>query len=84
MTESSPAHQQVRERTVSEGVVAAIAAREGIDPLDIDRPLHDAIDPDALNALFVSRRTKGYVTFTYFGYEVTIHNDGAIELELDA
>lgn len=63
-------------------VVKAISDAEGTDPAMLDRPLHDAIDPDALNALFVGKRgTDGTVTFYYHGYDVTVMRDGRVTLE---
>ena len=48
-------------------------------------PLYDAIDPDALDALFApqpdgSPRPIGQVCFQIAGYEVTVWSDGAIRL----
>lgn len=72
----------------SEGVVAAVSAASGAEPLeapdastpDVLDPLYSAIDPDALNSLFCTTdseesRTSCCVTFDYHGYEVTVHGD---------
>lgn len=37
-------------------------------------PLHEAIDPEALNNLFRDRK-NGEVTFTYMDYEIEINSD---------
>lgn len=72
--------------TLSTAVVKAIAEREGIDPLDMDPPLYDVIDPDALNALFAQpadvgdARLEG-VVFEYNGYEVEVTSDGDVHIE---
>lgn len=72
---------------VSIRVVEAVAEREGIDPLELSPPLHDAIDPTALDALFESTgsgpRTAGTVSFTYRGYRVHVESDGRITLETE-
>lgn len=81
MSELAPRLSQDCERTVSEEVVAAVAARERIDPFEIDQPLYDTIDPEALDALFHSHPTQGHVKFTYYGYKVTVHSDGEISLQ---
>lgn len=56
-------------------VLRAVAEREGSDPVDLPA-LYDAIDPDALDALFASTRTgtirSGSVSFEYAGYRVTV------------
>lgn len=65
-------------------VLEAVAAREERAPSALP-PLHRAIDPDALDALFAPRiddtaRPGGRVTFPYAGYTVVITADGQVEL----
>lgn len=43
-------------------------------------PLYDAIDPDALNAMFSGRGTDGWVKFRYAGHVVTVHADRTVEV----
>ena len=68
-------------------VVEAVAEREGIDPLEASPPLHDAIDPTALDALFAptrsGRRTDGSVSFTYLGHEVRVDGDGRVAVDTE-
>lgn len=52
--------------TVTRAVIEAVAAREGVAPTDIDEPLYEVIDPDALDNLFTD--TTGRVVFEYHGY----------------
>jgi len=61
---------------LSEAVVAAVADREGVDPIDLDRPLYDAIDPDALDDLFENSAVR--VQFDYLGYTVSIGQGGTV------
>ncbi|QCS41403.1 HalOD1 output domain-containing protein [Natrinema versiforme] len=72
---------------VSVRVVEAVAEREGIDPLELSPPLHDAIDPTALDDLFESNRSRqrdaGSVSFTYCGYSVRVESDGRVDLETE-
>lgn len=56
--------------TASEAVVAAVAEREGVDPVELPR-LFEAVDPDALDAIFADGR-PGRVSFQYAGYDVTV------------
>ncbi|KMT45861.1 hypothetical protein EL22_26405 [Halostagnicola sp. A56] len=74
----------------SQAVVEAVATAEGIPPAELCppeyEPLHDVIDPEALDALFAPRshggpRPGGTVTFTYCGYDVTVETDGTVRLE---
>ena len=64
--------------SVGLGVVMAVAEREGITPEEL-RPLHDVVDPDALDALCTAAEIS--VTFSYEGYVVTVTADGQVHLE---
>ncbi|WP_343217248.1 HalOD1 output domain-containing protein [Halovivax limisalsi] len=66
-------------------IVSEVADREGVDPTELRPPLHDVIDPEALDALFepttTSQRARdGSVTFAYCGYEVTVTAAGDISI----
>lgn len=62
-------------------IVERIAARENVDPLELP-PLHDAVDTDALTALFATpERRADTVTFSYHGYEVTVEGPEKIQVE---
>jgi hypothetical protein len=63
---------------LSRAVVEAVAARDGIDPVDVETPLYEVVDPDALDALFDGR--AGEVTFEYSGYRVTVTESGEVTL----
>ena len=72
---------------VSEQLVRAVAAREGVAPFELEAPLYDTIDPDALDRLFRSFRsdppTDAEVVFRYHGSLVTITVGDALELRLE-
>lgn len=72
-------------RSVGTTVVEEIAAREGVDPMELDVLLHDVIDADALETLTngTDRRetTTLRVTFPYHGYTVTVDGTGAVTVE---
>lgn len=59
-------------------VVFAVAEADDIKPEEVDAPLHAAINPDALDALFEQPTTS--VEFQYAGYLVTVHGTGEIQL----
>ncbi|WP_458206687.1 HalOD1 output domain-containing protein [Haladaptatus sp. NG-SE-30] len=67
---------------VSDAVVEAVAEAASRDPLDL-QPLYDAIDPDALDALWSERRLQGdddlpYISFEYTGYEVEVRQNQTV------
>jgi len=67
---------------LSTKVCTEIAAREGVDPLQLDRPLYDVIDVGALERLVETgqRRDGGgfEVEFTYYGYDVVVDGSGEV------
>ncbi|MFA9504840.1 hypothetical protein NP511_18160 [Natrinema thermotolerans] len=71
-------HMAADTDAVHERIVAGIAALEGADPTALP-PLFDAVDPDALAALFATtesgNRRAGHVGFTYAGHEVRVEFD---------
>lgn len=57
-------------------VIHAVAEHSGTDPTDLP-PLYEAVDPDALDALFGptaadDTREGGEVSFIYAGYRVRV------------
>lgn len=59
-------------------LINAIADQEDVDPTELNPPLFDVLDPEALDSLF--RTTEGGVTFTYLEYAVAVQSDGTVEL----
>lgn len=71
---------------LSEAIVTEIAAREGIDPVELDVPLYEVVDVDALERLLESGKDSPSeapitVEFTYAGYDVTVDDGGTVVLE---
>lgn len=66
---------------VSYRVVEAVAREEGVSPADLDQPLNDVVDPDALNALFSQTGPDGAVEFTYHDYTVVVDGTGRVHAE---
>ncbi|MFC3959617.1 HalOD1 output domain-containing protein [Halovivax cerinus] len=78
---SSSANDGDRGESLAIAVVDAVAEAAGCDPIQLD-PLYDAVDPDALNALFDGRReTTGQFRFEYHGYTVVVDANGCVTLE---
>lgn len=71
---------------LSERIVTEVAARDGIDPVELP-PLFDSVDPDALEALFASTATgaerRGKIWFPYADYDITIEygDDPVVTIE---
>lgn len=63
-------------------VIDAIAEQEGIDPIDLETPIYEVIDLDAVDALTTGDTSTNdiEVSFTYEGYEVTVDNDRDIRI----
>ena len=69
----------------TERVVQRVADAEGIEPSELEEPLYDVIDPEALERLFAApedgqSRDRGVVRFPYHGYEVTVRADGDVSV----
>jgi len=71
------------ETTVTTAVVETVAAEEDCSPEELT-PLYEAIDPDALEALFADgpgqARSDRRVVFRYAGYEVSVSSERGVEL----
>lgn len=71
--------------TVSDTVLTAVASVKQVDKLQLP-PLHDALDVDALDALFdsradgIERTSAGTIGFRYAGYEVRVKSDDAVTI----
>ena len=66
-------------------VVTAVAARRGVDPLELP-PLYDWVDPEALDALFDSTTVRGRghrFEFTYDGHEIAVDGTGEFSIHID-
>lgn len=63
---------------LTEAVLSAVAAREGIDITELKTPLNNVVDADALDTIF--RDETGQVSFDYAGYNVTVDYTGEVTL----
>lgn len=66
--------------TISLRVVEAIADADGTDPVDMEPPLFEAINPEALDRLFRSG-TDCAVRFQYEDHTVEVHSDGTVTVD---
>lgn len=66
---------------LSMAVIDAIADREGVDPVDLEPPLYDVIDLDALDSLVRGpAQSTIEITFQYGEYDVRVTNHGDIDV----
>lgn len=61
-------------------VLEAVADHTDTDPADLDTPLYQAIDPDALDRL-VESAAAVTVSFEYAGHAVTVESNGEIDID---
>lgn len=68
--------------SISLKVIEEVADREGIDPAELQPPLHTVVDTDALDALFRSTastpRAEGTVEFQYRGHTIRVDGGGEV------
>lgn len=70
---------------LSAEIVERVAEAEGVEPSELETPLFEVVDPDALEQVFSSMpdgpdRQAGEVRFEYYGYQVTVTAHGDISL----
>lgn len=71
---------------LSTAVVLAVAEAADIEPADIQEPLYNVLDPDALNSLFGPKadgtpRDNGKLSFSIYGHDVTIEGNESIHVQ---
>ena len=71
------------EKPLSREVVETVAALKNTEPTELQQPLYEVIDPDALDALFTPKRDRtarrgGEIQFMYCGYSVRITPNGDV------
>ena len=66
---------------ICDRVLETIAQKEETSPLEFDELLSEAIDPDALEALFRNRNTNPTIEFSYLGYQVRVNPDGDVDVK---
>ena len=68
----------VRENELVLEIADAVATRKGVDITELESPLHEAIDTEALESLFSTPGVDASVTFEYCGYTVRVDGDGEV------
>ena len=78
---TEPSVRQSGPRTPQAAVVDALATVEGVDPLELDVALQDAIDGDAVEALAAHAADDWRLTFDVGDHEVTVDGDGTVTVD---
>jgi len=70
-------HRTVDERneSVSTAVVEALAEAEGVSPLELEEPLYESVDPDALDRVLArdgGAPRRGRIAFSVMGRRVAV------------
>lgn len=66
-------------------VIEAIAEHEGVDPLELEQPLAEVVDTDAIDSI-IGHGVAGQassdiaIQFFYNGCRVQVSNDGSVEV----
>lgn len=61
-------------------ITEALAEHEGVAQTELEPPLGDVIDPEALEKLFRSGSGVGHVCFSYGDYEVRVTSEGQVRV----
>lgn len=72
--------------SICEKIIECVASAEGVGPTEVTPPLYDAVDPDALERLFSSRRStslEGTLAFDYSGHDVRVFTGEEVVVEVD-
>lgn len=72
-----------RAEPLSTEVALALAEFKDIEPTDLETPLYDVVDVEALDALFSDTDTdvEGYLRFTIDDCEVFVGSGGEIDID---
>ncbi|MFC6766851.1 HalOD1 output domain-containing protein [Natrinema soli] len=71
-------------QSLSLKIVDKVAEREGVQPEELNPPIHYVINTDALDSLYDARdseRNPTTIEFVYKGYTVTVDSTGDVDLE---
>jgi hypothetical protein len=74
-------HDRDRDGPITDAVVEALAAVEGVEPENLDLRLYDSIDGDAVERLYEITADRGErlrLAFTVGEYEVVVDNRGYV------
>jgi hypothetical protein len=63
-------------------IVEAVAEAEGVEPVTLDPPLAEVVDPDAVERLVEGSTASDLeVRFTYRGHDVVVDDSGRVQVD---
>jgi len=63
-------------------IVDAVAEAEGVEPVTLDPPLADIVDPDAVETLVENSTASDLeVRFTYRGHDVVVDENSRVQVD---
>ena len=65
----------------TDAVIRAVAIVNDVDPVELDVPLFESVDPDALDRLFESPAEALSTTFHYHGHDVAVQTDMTVVVD---
>lgn len=76
----STAEERAESTDLSVAVIETLAEAREESPVEMEQPLYDVVDPDALDRLFTADDADavGRVVFELGAHEITVHSDGDI------
>ena len=87
MTDDTTSQSDAGFSHLCQTVVSDVAAVIGKEPEDLQTPLYDVIDPEALEQIFHRPEKNpdnpsGNVVFEYVGCRVTVYSNGEVDVSL--
>lgn len=80
-------HDWTSDESVSARILQGVAAVTDTPPTDLDPPLYEVINPEALDDLWeplsgdALRDGSGHLTLSLYGCTVRLYHDGTIEID---
>ena len=63
-------------------IVDVVAEAEGVEPVTLDPPLAEVVDPDALETLVEDSTASDLeVRFAYRGHDIVVDNSGRVQVD---
>jgi hypothetical protein len=63
-------------------IVDAVAEAEGVEPVALDPPLAEIVDPDALETLIEDSATSNLeIQFAYRGHDIVVDDSGRVQVD---
>lgn len=63
-------------------IVDAVAEAEGVEPVTLDPPLAEVVDPDAVERLVEGSTASDLeIRFTYRGHDVVVDDSGRVQVD---